>query len=148
MGIVETLVQKFGTRDPFKIADALGYTLIYTPLIGIRGFYQHIQRCKLIYLDDAMSEDEARFVCAHELGHALLHNGYNRIFMDTKTHMVTSRYERDANRFAVELLFGDEEMRTFMGYPLPTIAACLGVSEELAEYRMQALKQKTPQTEA
>ncbi|MGI6013703.1 MAG: ImmA/IrrE family metallo-endopeptidase [Oscillospiraceae bacterium] len=133
----ESLVKKFGTRDPFQIAGALGYTVIHVPLIGIRGFYQQVQRCKIIYLDDALSENEARFVCAHELGHALLHNGYNRIFMDTQTHMITSRYERDANRFAVDLLIEDDDLKALEGYPVQTIAACLGISEDLARYRIQ-----------
>ena len=33
--LAERLVDKHGTRDPFRIAAELGYTIIYTPLVGV-----------------------------------------------------------------------------------------------------------------
>lgn len=135
-----SLAKKYGTRDPFRIARGLGYTIIYTPLVGVRGFYQYIKRCHIIYLDDSLSEEEARFVCAHELAHSLLHRGLNRIFMDSRTLMCSGRYEREADRFAVDLLYSDEDMRDYMELPLPTVARCLGVSEDLAAYRLQGIQ--------
>lgn len=67
--LAERLVDKHGTRDPFRIAEELGYTIIHTPLVGVRGFYQYLKRCHIIYLDSELDEATARFVCAHELGH-------------------------------------------------------------------------------
>ena len=96
--LAEKLVRRFGTRDPFKIAEALGYIVLYTPLVGVRGFYQYLKRCHIIYLDPGLDEATARFVCAHELGHSLLHRGLNRIFMDTRTLLVSSRYETEADQ--------------------------------------------------
>ena len=81
--LAERLVDKHGTRDPFRIAEELGYTIITLPLWGVRGFYQYLKRCHIIYLDSELGEATARFVCAHELGHSFLHRGLNRIFMDT-----------------------------------------------------------------
>ena len=40
--LAESLVKKFGTRDPIRIAEELGYIIIYTPLVGVRGFYQYL----------------------------------------------------------------------------------------------------------
>ena len=60
--LAEKLVERFGTRDPFKIAEELGYTIIYTPLVGVRGFYQYLKRCHIIYLDSELDEATARFV--------------------------------------------------------------------------------------
>ena len=37
-GLAEKLVRKYGTRDPFKIAEALGYIVLYTPLWGCGAF--------------------------------------------------------------------------------------------------------------
>lgn len=136
----ESLVRKYGTRNPFKIADAMGFIVITTPLKGIRGFFQYVKRCGIIYIDSNLGEHEARFVCAHELGHALFHRGCNRIFMDTHTHFVVNRYEREANHFAVDLLFDDEDLREFSEHPLQVAADCMGVSVELAEYRMRSIK--------
>lgn len=138
--IADSLVRKFKTRNPFRIADSLGLTVIHTPLRGIRGFYQYVARCGIIYLDSSLPEHESRFVCAHEIGHALLHRGCNRIFMDSHTYFPVNRYEVEANRFAVDLLFDDDDLRDLLEYPLQLAADCMGVSVELAEYRMQSIK--------
>lgn len=134
-----SLVRKFGTRDPFQIADALGILIIRTPMQGIRGFYQYIKRCRIIYIDSGLSDRDARFVCAHEIGHALLHRGYDRIFMDTHTYFAVNRYEIEADRFAVDLLFDDDDLRDFLEHPIQLAADCMGVSIELAEYRLLPL---------
>lgn len=137
--LAESLAKWYGTRNPFEIAENLGYIVIRVPLSGIRGFHQYIHRCHIIYIGDELSESDARFVCAHELGHALLHKGYNRIFMDTNTFFVTNRYEIEADRFAVDLLFSDNELQDFLEHPVQVVADCLGISTELAEYRLRSL---------
>lgn len=139
--IAESLVRRYRTRDPFRLADALGYVVIRTPLRGIRGFYQHIKRCQIIYIDSALDDAAARFVCAHELGHSLLHRGYNRIFMDAHTYFPTKKYEIEANKFAVDLLFEDDDLRDFLEHPLQLAADSMGVSIELAEYRLKSISQ-------
>lgn len=32
--LAERLVDNHGTRDPFRIAEELGYTIIHAPLVG------------------------------------------------------------------------------------------------------------------
>lgn len=137
--IAESLVQKHRTRDPFRIAQELGFVVIRTPLAGIRGFYQYMKRRHIIYVCSDLPEPEARFVCAHELGHALMHRGYNRIFTDTNTYFVTDRPEIEANRFAVDLLYDDEDLRFFLDYPIQLAADFMGVSVDLAEYRLSSI---------
>lgn len=139
--IAESLVRKCGTRDPFRIANDLGMLVIRTPLKGIRGFYQYVKRCVIIYVDSELDEWASRFVCAHEIGHALLHRGYNRIFMDTHTYFAVNRQEITADRFAVDLLFDDDDLRDFLEHPIQLAADCMGVSVELAEYRLTSIKQ-------
>ena len=135
--LAERLVDKHGTRDPFRIAEELGYTIIYTPLVGVRGFYQYLKRCHIIYLDSELDDATARFVCAHELGHSFLHRGLNRIFMDTRTFIITGRYETEANQFAVDLIYSDEELQPYLSRSYERAAAYMGVSNALAEYRMR-----------
>lgn len=134
--LAEKLVERYGTRDPFKIAEELGYIVIRTPLAGVRGFYQYLKRCHIIYLDSGLDDAAARFVCGHELGHSLMHRGLNRIFMDTRTFMASGRYEAEADRFAADLLFSDEELRPYLSRGCERAAAYMGVSHELAAYRM------------
>ena len=137
--MAESLVRKYNTRDPFKLAEALGYIVLKVPLKGIRGFYQNVKRCTIIYIDSALPHWDAAFVCAHEIGHVLLHRGYNRIFMDTHAYFKVDQYEIDADRFAVNLLYADEDVLCFFGYPVQMFADGIGVSTELAEYRMKTV---------
>lgn len=138
--IAESLVRKFGTRNPFRIAEEMGFIIIRVPLQGIRGFYQYIKRCKIIYIDSGLEDAEARFVCAHELGHALMHQGCNRIFMDTNTYFPVNRFEIEADRFAADLLYDNDELYYLREYPIQLAADYMGVSVELAEYRMRSVK--------
>lgn len=137
--LADKIVRKYGTRDPFRIAKAMGFLLPTVSLEGVRGLYQYIHRCHIIYVDERLPDEERRWVCAHELGHALQHKGYNRIFMDTRTHMVSSRYEKEADRFAVDLLYADDDLRELTEQSIDIVANCLNVSYELAAYRMSTV---------
>ena len=145
--LAERLVGKYGTRDPFRIAEEMGYIIICTPLVGVRGFYQYLKRCHIIYLDSELDDTTARFVCGHELGHSILHRDLNRIFMDTHTFFVTGRYETEANQFSVDLIYSDEELRPFLSRSYECAAAYMGVSNELAAYRMRGVIPEHPADE-
>ena len=135
--MADSLVRKHKTHDPFRIAATLGIEVVFLPLSGIRGFFQTMKRRKFIFIDSSLGEHDARFVCAHELGHAFLHRGYNRIFMDNNTYFKINRYEIEADRFAVDLLYDDDDLRDFLELPVQVAADCMGVSVDLAEYRMR-----------
>ena len=139
--IAESLVRKYRTRDPFRIARELGYVIVRCPLKGIRGFYQCLKRRHVIYIDCELPDQESRFVCAHELGHVLMHRGHNRIFTDTNTYFAVDRQEIEANRFALDLLYDDDDLRFFLDYPIQLAADHMGVSVELAESRLRAIVQ-------
>lgn len=144
--LVHRLIQKYQTRDPFEIAKTLGYTVVFTNLSGIRGFYQYIHRCHIIYLDNSLSESDANFVCAHELGHSLLHRDINRIFLDSATLLVANRFENEANKFAVSLLFSEEDLKDLAYAPITTAANTLGISHHLAEYCLKNLQLTSNET--
>lgn len=130
------LTSKHHTNDPYEIARFLDFKVIFVPLLDIRGFCQKYKRNTVIYISDHLAEQERRFVCAHEIGHAVLHRGINRFFMDSRTLMLPGRYEREADEFAANLLWSDDELRAYQEWTIPQIAVRLGISEKLAEYRM------------
>jgi len=101
--IVERLTKENETCDPFKIAEALGALIVYVPLVRVNGFYQRYQDQDIIYINQDLTEEEQILVCAHELGHMVLHNDINSIFLET-TLKVNGLYELEANAFAVQLL--------------------------------------------
>lgn len=137
--LANQLAEKYATRNPLEIARAMGYIVILAPLQGVRGFYQYYQRCHIIYLDEALDERQQQFVCAHELGHSLLHRGLNRFFLDSRTFAVAGRFEWEADRFAAELLFDDEELAPYCDYPADQVAGYLGIPARLAAHRMQSI---------
>ncbi len=105
--LAERLAQEQETRDPFAICRALDIPVIFTVLPdGVKGFFHRILDTKLIYLNNRLSEEEQELVCAHELGHALLHTNLNFFFVSQGTHLSCGRLEREANLFCAQLVFG------------------------------------------
>lgn len=104
--VAKALISEHRTRDPFQIAEERGYIVIRAPLQDIRGFYHPYKRRMIIYVSEHLAEWEARFVCAHEIGHIMMHKGYNEIFMLTHTRLKITPFEKEADFFALELLFG------------------------------------------
>lgn len=127
----------YKSRDPFEIILGLNVILVHYPLNGVRGFYQYFQRNNIIYLDEQLSKHEQTFVLAHELGHMFLHKNTNSIFMDTRTHFNTSRYEVEADLFAVSLLISDDALSKYSEYSISDISSILGYDERLIKLRMK-----------
>lgn len=135
--LVNSLVRKHKTRDPFEIIENLNAIVVFHPLQGVRGFYQYFQRNNIIYIDETLSEYEQRLVCAHELGHMLLHKKSNAIFMDSRTQLNTTKYEIEADRFAMNLIMPDEEIEEHLELTTAQFSRLFGYSKKLIELRMK-----------
>ena len=135
--IVNSLVKKHKTRNPFEMIRGMNVILVPVPLEGVRGFYQYFQRNNIIYIDDSLPEHEQLHVCAHELGHMLLHKKANALFMDTYTGFNTTKYEKEADLFAMELLVPDETFLEYQEFTTDQIAHALGYNEELIKLRLK-----------
>lgn len=133
----KSLVKKHGTRNPFKIIESLNVILVFYPLEGVNGFYQYFQRNNIIYIDERLSESERLFVCAHELGHMLMHKKANAIFMDSRTQLNTTKYELEADRFAIDLLISDENIEENIEFTAPQLSHLFGYSQKLIELRLK-----------
>lgn len=134
---VNTLVRKFGTRNPLEIAERMGCIIVRYPLEGVRGFYHYFQRNHIIYVDDRLSDHMILFVIAHELGHVFLHKKSNAIFMDTRTHFVKNKYENEANLFAMDLLISDEDIEEHLDFTTSQLSTLYGYHKSLIELRMR-----------
>ena len=134
---VNSLVRKYQTRNPFDMIQGMNIILVSYSLSGVRGFYQYFQRNNIIYIDENLSEHEKYFVCAHELGHMFLHRKSNAIFMDTRTHFTTSKYETEANEFAMRLLLSDELIDEHKGYTVEQMSRITGYNKVLIELRIK-----------
>lgn len=135
---VEDLYKKYKTRNPYTIARSLKITVVYWDLpLEIKGFYQYEKRNRIIFINSNLTNEEQLIVCAHELGHALFHKNVNTPFMSENTFLSVSKIEREANRFAAELLIPDE---IFIEHEtIYNIASSLNVPIELVSLKREKL---------
>ena len=134
---VDKLVRKHKTRDPFEMIKGMNIILVFYPLDVVRGFYQYFQRNNIIYIDETLSEHDKAFVLAHEIGHMILHKKSNAIFMDSRTQFRTSKYENEANKFAIELLISDESLSEYLNCSIEQLSRIYGYHQKIIELRLK-----------
>jgi len=115
--LINTLIRKYNTNCPFTIAEHLNIYIRFADLgEHTRGIYYSKLRRRFIVINSRLNSYWQRFICAHELAHDRLHRGLNRFFLDEYSFFNTDRYERQANKFAIQLLLFNTNM-----YPDETI---------------------------
>ncbi|PER31208.1 hypothetical protein CN490_11395 [Bacillus cereus] len=131
------IVKKHGTTNPFEIAKRKDIIVLFEDLGNTLGFYNTYKRFKFIHINNKIDETTQRFVCAHELGHALLHPKANTPFLRNKTFFSVDRLEIEANTFAVELLLPNEMIFEYQdtNLSIQEIAEIYGIPESFARLK-------------
>lgn len=132
--VVTYYVNRFGTRNPFRIADNLGI-LYQFGNIDCAGCYMYLKRHKYIFLDTKLEGSEKDVVMAHELGHAILHRKENCYFIRNKTFLSAARIEKEANTFAAELLIPDSLILENPGYSKSQLARLAGYDVMIMDFK-------------
>lgn len=132
-----SLIEKFCTNDPFKLCDFLNIAVGYAELGNMRGYYYQNENGSIIMIDSRLSEHIQKFVCAHEIGHYILHDGMNRVFLSNSTLLNAAKYEREANEFSMCILFPDDEEFLSLGDTIYKISVVTGISEPLIQLRVK-----------
>lgn len=102
---VANLIRKYGTTDPFLIADGLNIDIVPFSLpSSIRGFLVRAMGQRIIFVNNDLDEIHQRIVVCHELGHARLHLGYGYYLHPNSTYYIPSKREHEANEYALHLL--------------------------------------------
>lgn len=151
---IEALIRKYETRNPFELCDNLNIRIRYKDLgTSMKAFYFYQSRIKNIVLNTRSGRIVQKILCAHELGHALLHGelAAMRGFQELEMFDMTSHTEYEANLFAAELLIDDNELlellndseKSFFG-----VAKELYVPAELLDFKFRILKNKGYHIEA
>lgn len=130
--IATSLANRYGTNNPFDIAKARGVNILYTPLKNTLGYYIRYRRVQNIIIKADLDESLVTFVCAHELGHSILHSNINVPRLRADTFGLDKGIEREANRFAVELLMSDDSLHENPDYSIYDVAAMCGVPRAFA----------------
>lgn len=124
------IAERYNTNNPFDIARERNIGILYEPMKTTYGFYVRYRRFQNIILNNALSEELQRFVCAHELAHSILHADLNVPKLTRYTLFSRDKFEVQANTFAVELLLPDDLLREYPDCSVYQLAASVGVPRE------------------
>ncbi|NTM61136.1 ImmA/IrrE family metallo-endopeptidase [Enterococcus faecium] len=104
INLVENLKWKYQSTNPFYICEKMDIQIEYVPFIDDpKGQFQEILGRAVILLNDELKYSEERFyICAHELGHAIFHQGLSSYYVSTRNSR--SKSESEANCFAANLI--------------------------------------------
>lgn len=132
--IVTGLIECAGSRKLSDVLSELGIVIKRVPadrpiLCGENARYIDIDGMGTIYLSTSCPEEEERFIIAHEIGHAVLHDVEIAHYGLQKRGM---KEEEEADYFAVKLL--DLKAEPLEGYTVKDYASLFGVKEEAVEY--------------
>lgn len=134
--LAESLIERCGgSNDPFAIADLLGIRVVFEKLGKKDAFFTNMCNIPIIHINEEIAPEIRDFVCAHELGHALLHRDTNASWLAFHTYSNDCRLEREANQFAVELLMPDEFVKEFDGFTIYDVGTMVGIPRQLCELK-------------
>ena len=135
--IVSHYKRKFGTSNPYKIADELHIELAVGDIGSREGCYMYLKKHKCIFLNENLEEHEMKLVMAHELGHAIMHPKQNCYFIRNKTLLPDTKNEIEPNKFAMELLISDEFLEENSCYTIEQLSRMTWYDEKLIKLRLQ-----------
>ena len=139
------LVKRCGTRDPFSIARQLGIEVLFCEDFGpLKGMYRVIKRSRFIFINENLSGQMQRIVCAHELGHDQLHRNLAKgsAIQEFMLYDMTTKPEYEANIVAAEILLDTDEILEYIydyGYTSEQIARAMGTDINLVALKIAHL---------
>lgn len=106
------IIKTFGTRDPFIISERLGIPIIFHEYgSAIKGYCIKVFDKLHIIINSNFDVKAQKIICAHELGHAILHTELLcPIFTASFEEYGNSNLEYEANVFALSLLLDEEDL--------------------------------------
>lgn len=138
---VSKILKKSDNRNPFDIAKELGIMVILDDNLNkLKGMYSIIKRNRIIIINSNLPEQTQKIVCAHEIGHDILHRDLARLgaLQEFVLYDMKNRPEYEANMFAAELLLDDSEVYNLIieGYDMQQVASELNTDINLVGLKM------------
>ena len=141
--IAHELIAKFDTRDPFELCKAIGVEVFYADLGNLKGMYKYLKKNRFAVINEKLDVYTRTLVCAHELGHDILHQDLAKkiCLQEFILYDMRSRPEYEANLFASEILLPDEKIFTLAreGYDVEQIAKELCTDVNLVAIKVASM---------
>lgn len=139
-----SLIVKYETKNPFEISKSLGIKIMYrSDFTKLKGMYAIISDNKYIFINSNLEPEMQEIICAHELGHALLHEDLAKssILQEFMLYDMKSRPEYEANLFASSLLISSDDFLDLAheGYDIFQIASILKTDINLLLIKLSQL---------
>lgn len=141
----EEIIRNFGGNDVFATAENSGAKVWFRSLGGLKGFYLCEGGSRYIVINDELDKITETVVCAHELGHDVLHRELSDGgIRETTLFLASNKTEREANLFAANILISDEDILDELSYhnSAAAVSASLGFPLEIIEYKLEILNFK------
>ena len=141
----DALVRSTGTRDPERIAEALGIIVMDVNFEKQKGIYKVILRNRFIFIKSDLSEVMRRIVLLHEIGHDQLHRRLADEFREFQIFdMRGNVMEYEANLFAAQIALPDEEILNYIrsGYDAAQIAMATASDINLVALKVSELSRR------
>lgn len=141
----EHIRRKYGGRDIFETAEKSGANVWFRELGSLKGFYLCENSRRYIILNETLDELVMKTVCAHELGHDVLHRELSAGgIRENSLFLANNKTEREANLFAAEILITDREALDVLEYAdsIEQAAWELSAMPEIVEYKLEMLNSK------
>jgi Zn-dependent peptidase ImmA (M78 family) len=137
------LIKRYHTNDPVKLAEYKNIIVTYGDLGGKLGNYLEYHRCQFIIIDPARAPEPLhRFICAHELGHALCTPKANTRWLKAYTLSLDCKIESIANQFAVELMLPDSIIQQHPNISVYELAEAYGIPHSMIKLKNLSIQNK------
>lgn len=124
--------------DPFEAVIQSGASLCYKDLGSLKGAYFGNMQKPAVVINETLDEPMKKIVCAHELGHHILHSGK---LCSCSSVTDSSILEREANIFAAAYLIDSKKAVSLLteGYTVSQTASMLETDENLLMFLLNSL---------
>lgn len=130
-------------RDPYIAASENGAIISFKDLGSLKGAFFSSLPKPAIVINDALDDTMKKIVCAHELGHFILHK--NRAFscekIDFSSKSISGKCEREANLFASAFLIDSQKVTDILknGYTVSQTASLLNTDVNLLLFLLNSM---------
>lgn len=123
-------------RDPFEAARQVGANVTFKDLGSLKGAYFPAFETPVIAVNQSLDDNMKRIICAHELGHHLLHGRTAQSCRELRFDSTAGILEREANIFAAAFLIDYDRAITLLkdGYTIDQTASILETSAQLLKF--------------
>lgn len=139
--IVIGLKEMYFSSDPFEICKSLDITVLIHDLGDeLSGFFQRTkENIEILHINSRLNEYERRYICSHELGHAILQPDLAISFFIENPLLLQNKFEIEADSFAAELLLDDEIVDKYEGFTIEQIAIAEKVPTRIIKLKFKDL---------